>query len=166
MAWHWLGYTLAVLLMLGGTIATLYPTLPGLLLLGSGMLLAAWLDNFAHVGMWPLIAIGMLALLGMLMESLAGLLGAHKSGASRQALLGAGIGGLVGMFLGLFGAIVGPIIGAMLGELRARRSLPQAGKVGVATFLGFLAGTAVKIACAFAMLAVFGGALIFSAASA
>ena len=84
-----------------------------------------------------------------------------KSGASRQALIGAFIGGLVGMFLGLVGAIIGPIVGAVIGELQARRSLQQAGKVGIATFIGFLAGTVIKIACAFAMLAVFVAALVF-----
>ena len=166
MEWSWLGYALAVLLMLAGLAGTIYPALPGLLLLGGGMLLAAWLGDFSQIGMWPLLAIGVLALLGMLVENLAGLLGARKSGASRQALLGAFIGGLVGLFLGLLGAIVGPIIGAVIGELLARRSLPQAGKVGVATFIGFLAGTAVKTACAFAMLAVFAGALLFGGAAA
>ncbi len=165
MEWSWLGYALAVILMLAGLAGTIYPALPGLLLLAGGMLLAAWLGDFALVGMWPLIVIAVLALLGMEVENLAGFFGAQKSGASKQALIGAFAGGLAGMFLGLIGAIVGPIIGAMLGEWQARRSLPQAGKGGIATFIGFLAGTAVKIACAFAMLAVFGAALIFSGSS-
>ena len=159
--WSWAGYALAIVMMLLGMAGTIYPALPGLALLGSGMLLAAWLGDFASVGTAALVAIGVLAVFGIVMENLAGFLGAKKSGASRQALIGAFIGGLVGMFLGLVGAILGPIVGAVIGELQARRSLPQAGKVGVATLIGFLAGTLIKIACAFAMLAVFLGALVF-----
>ena len=49
----------------------------------------------------------------------------------------------------------------LIGELIARRNLPQASRVGAATFLGFLAGTVAKIACAFAMLGVFILALLF-----
>jgi uncharacterized protein YqgC (DUF456 family) len=159
--WSWAGYALAIIMMLAGLAGTIYPALPGLALLGGGMLLAAWLGDFASVGSTALIIIGVLAVLGMVMENLAGFLGAQKSGASRQALIGALIGGLVGMFLGLVGAIIGPIVGAVIGELRARKSMQQAGKVGLATFIGFLAGTVIKIACAFAMLAVFLGALVF-----
>ena len=89
MEWSWLGYALAVLLMLAGLAGTIYPALPGLLLLAAGMLLAAWLGDFALVGMWPLIVIGVLAVLGMVVENLAGFFGAQKSGASRQALINA-----------------------------------------------------------------------------
>ena len=60
-----------------------------------------------------------------------------------------------------FAVIAASVVGAVIGELQARRSLQQAGKVGVATFIGFLAGTVIKIACAFAMLAVFATALLF-----
>lgn len=155
-----LWYLLSFLLILLGIAGTIYPSLPGLGLLAAGFLLAAWNGNFVHVGMWPLTAIVLIAVSGMIIESIAGFLGAKKSGASREALIGSLLGGLIGLFLGLFGAIAGPIVGAIIGELIARRNLPQAGRVGVATFLGFLAGTVAKVACAFAMLAVFVLALL------
>lgn len=160
MDWHVLWYVLSGLLILIGLAGTIYPALPGLGILAAGILLAAWAGDFAYVSFWPLLTICIVGAAGMIIESVAGLLGAKKSGASREALWGSFIGGLVGMFLGLIGAIIGPIIGAIAGELKARRDLPQAGKVGVATFIGFLAGTVAKIACAFAMLAVFAAALI------
>lgn len=156
-----LWYALSALLMIIGLAGTIYPALPGLGLLAGGMLLAAWTGDFTHIGLWPLLTITILAVIGMVIESLAGLLGAKKTGASREALIGSFIGGVLGMFLGLIGAIAGPIIGAVAGELKARRNLPQAGRVGVGTFVGFLAGTVAKIASAFAMLAVFAFALIF-----
>ena len=156
-----LWYVLSAILVLVGLAGTIYPALPGLGILAAGLMLAAWNGDFVHVGSWPLTIIIILAVLGMLIESAASLLGAKKSGASREALWGAFIGGIVGMFLGLIGAIIGPVIGAVAGEMMARKNLPQAGKVGVATFIGFLLGTVVKIASAFAMLAVFALALMF-----
>ena len=156
-----LWYLLSILLVLVGLAGTIYPALPGLGLLAAGFLLAAWNGNFVHVGFWPLTTIVLLAVAGMVIESVASLLGAQKSGASREALIGALLGGLIGLFFGLFGAIAGPVLGAVVGELIARRNLPQASRVGAATFLGFLAGTVAKIACAFAMLGVFILALLF-----
>jgi len=53
-----------------------------------------------------------------------------------------------------------PLAGAAIGEFIAQRDLRRAGKVGVATWLGLLAGTAVKVAIVFAMLGAFVAALI------
>ena len=53
-----------------------------------------------------------------------------------------------------------PLVGAAIGEFLNHRDALRAGKVGVATWLGLLIGTAVKIAVAFTMLGVFMGALL------
>jgi uncharacterized protein YqgC (DUF456 family) len=47
----------------------------------------------------------------------------------------------------------------VLGELTARRDLRRAGRIGLAAWIGFLIGTAVKVALAFSMLAIFLAAL-------
>jgi hypothetical protein len=85
----------------------------------------------------------------------ASLLGAKRVGASRQALFGSVIGGIAGLFFGLIGLLLGPFIGAVAGELMARRSLADATRVGVATWIGWLVGTMAKIALAVSMLGVF-----------
>ena len=53
-----------------------------------------------------------------------------------------------------------PLVGAAIGEFIAQRNLLRAGKVGVATWIGLLVGTAVKVAIVFAMVGVFVFALI------
>jgi hypothetical protein len=48
-----------------------------------------------------------------------------------------------------------PLVGAALGELIAQRDVWRAGKVGIATWLGLLVGTALKVAIVFTMVGVF-----------
>ena len=100
------------------------------------------------------------------------------------------MGTLAGVFTGLVGLLFMPLLGAMAGELMAQRRLrdargraggsPQspppgppddrangrypatrhAAKVGLATWLGLLVGTAVKLALVFTMIGVFIVALL------
>jgi uncharacterized protein YqgC (DUF456 family) len=75
--------------------------------------------------------------------------------------VGAAIGTIAGIFTGFVGLIFLPLAGAALGEFAAKRDLIRAGKVGVATWLGLLIGTAAKVAIVFAMLGLFAVALVF-----
>ncbi|KMN36344.1 membrane protein [Chromobacterium sp. LK1] len=155
------GYSLAALLVIAGLAGTMLPIIPGLPLMFGGLLLAAWLDNFNHLGAISLIIMALLTALGLVIDFFAGLLGAKASGASSQALWGAFIGGIVGMFFGLAGVLLGPLVGAIIGEFIARKDAFQAGKVGIGTFIGFIVGAVAKVACAFAMLATAALALLF-----
>jgi len=147
------GYACATALVLVGLGGTVFPALPGLPLMLGGFVLAAWLDDFQHLGPFTLVTLVVLTCLGLLIDGFAGLLGAKATGASRQALWGAFIGSLVGLFFGLPGVLLGPLLGAALGEFIARQDVYQAGRVGIGTFIGFIVGTVAKIGCAFAMLA-------------
>ena len=51
--------------------------------------------------------------------------------------------------------LIGPVIGAVIGEFLARRNLEQAGRAGVATWIGFILGIGVKLVLAFAMVGIF-----------
>lgn len=155
------GYSLAALLIVAGLAGTMLPIIPGLPLMFGGLLLAAWLDNFNHLGAISLIIMALLTALGLVIDFFAGLLGAKASGASSQALWGAFIGSIVGMFFGLAGVLLGPLVGAVIGEFIARKDAFQAGKVGIGTFIGFIVGAVAKVACAFAMLATAALALLF-----
>ena len=53
-----------------------------------------------------------------------------------------------------------PLVGAAIGEYIARKDAWNAGKVGVATWLGMLVGTIAKVAIVFLMLGVFVAALL------
>ncbi|HXU30860.1 MAG TPA: DUF456 family protein [Thermoanaerobaculia bacterium] len=145
----------AVALILVGLAGTVLPALPGTPLVFVGLLLAAWADGFTKVGWFPLVLLALLTVASLAIDFFASSLGAKKVDASRLAIAGSVIGGLVGFFFGLPGLFLGPFLGAALGEYITLRSLKRAGKVGLATWLGILFGTAAKIALAFTMLGLF-----------
>lgn len=148
-------YVLATLLIVIGIAGTILPAVPGVPLVFAGMLVAAWTGDFVQIG-WPTLTIlGVLTALALLVDLLAGLLGAKRVGASGWALFGAALGTVVGMFLGIIGLILGPFVGAVLGELIAGSNLRRSTTVGMGAWLGFLFGTLAKIALCFTMLGVF-----------
>ncbi len=145
----------AVALILVGLAGTVVPALPGTPLVFVGLLLAAWADGFTKVGWFPLVLLALLTAASLAIDFFASSLGAKKVGASKLAIAGSVIGGIVGFFFGLPGLFLGPFVGAALGEYISIKNLRQAGKVGLATWLGILFGTAAKIALAFTMLGLF-----------
>jgi uncharacterized protein YqgC (DUF456 family) len=154
-------WVLAILLVGVGLAGVLVPALPGTVFVFAGLAVAAWSDGFARVGGGTLAVLGALAAFSYVIEFGAGLLGARRFGASRRAVLGAGLGTVVGMFFGLPGILLGPFVGAVLGEYAHRQSLPQAGRVGLGTWVGFVLGLAAKIAITFTMLGWFAAAWLF-----
>ena len=155
-------FILSAILILVGIAGTVVPVLPGVPLVFAGMLLAAWADHFQHIGPFTLTIVGVLAALALLIDFLAGALGAKRVGASTRALWGAMLGTLVGIFFGLFGLLIGPFLGAVIGELTTGRELAHATRVGVGAWLGLLFGTLAKLALCFTMLGVFAFALILN----
>lgn len=153
-------YILGGLLMLVGIIGIVLPALPGVPMMFAGMLMVAWAGDFSLLGPGMLVVLGVLTLLSVLLDVLAGLIGAQRVGASRLALAGAAIGTVVGLFFGLIGVVFGPFIGAFLGELAYSRKSTLATRVGVGTWIGLLLGTIAKIGIAFLMLGVFVLALL------
>lgn len=158
-----LWWLLVVLLMLIGLAGTVLPALPGTLLIFGGVVLGAWIDGFTRVGNVTLVVEAVLAILSWILDYVAGLLGARKAGASRQALIGAALGTVAGIFSGVFGLLFMPLLGAVGGELLVRRGEAKAGaqslKVGIATWLGILAGLLAKVVIAFVMIGLFVAAL-------
>jgi uncharacterized protein YqgC (DUF456 family) len=153
-------YFVAGALILIGLIGVVLPALPGLPLMFAGMLLAAWADHFQRVPIWVIVILGLMSLAALLIDFLATSLGAKRYGAGKLAIIGATLGTLVGVFFGIPGLLVGPFLGAVIGELMHGKQLAQASKVGMATWLGLIFGTGLKIAMAFAMLAIFALALL------
>jgi uncharacterized protein YqgC (DUF456 family) len=138
-----------------GIAGTLLPVLPGVPLVFLGLLLAAWIDGFGHVG-WPALAvIGALAGLAVAVDLFASTAGAKRAGAGRLAMIGAAVGTAIGLLFGLPGLIVGPFVGAAVGQRIAGSSLRDAGKAGLGAWAGLVVGTLAKLALALAMVAVF-----------
>ena len=156
-----LWWALSLLLILLGLAGTVLPALPGTLLVAGGIVLGAWIDDFSRVGWLSLSVVAVLALLAWVLDYVAGLLGAKRAGASREAIIGAALGTVVGLFMGLIGVLFMPLVGAALGEFLARRDQHQALRVGVSTWLGIMAGLVAKVVIAFMMIGVFIAALLF-----
>ena len=153
-------WILAVALIVAGVAGTLLPALPGAALVFAGLLLGAWIDDFARVSVPTVVVLGVLTLVSWIVDYLAGILGAKRVGATRQAVIGAAIGTLLGIFTGLWGLVFMPLAGAAIGEYLAIRDHVRAGRVGVATWIGMMLGAVFKIAIAFLMIGVFVTALV------
>ncbi len=157
-----LWYFAAGLLILVGLAGTILPALPGVPLVFAGMWLTAWTGGYAEIGGWTVVTLGILAVIAVLLDFVAGLLGARRVKASTSALWGAAIGTIAGLFFGLPGLLLGPFAGAVIGELRSGGGIHRSTHVGVATWVGLLFGTLAKIALSFTMLGVFVAALLIA----
>lgn len=153
-------WVVALVLIVVGFAGIMLPALPGTILIFAGLLLAAWADGFARVGVWTLVLIGLVAAASYAVDLVAAALGAKTLGASRRAMLGAALGTVAGLILGLPGLIVGPFVGAVLGELTVHGDWKRAGRAGVSAWIGFAIGTAVKVGLAFFMVGTFLAAFV------
>lgn len=154
-------WTLSVALIVAGVAGTVLPALPGTAFVLGGIVLGAWIDDFTRVGAATLALVSVLAVLAWGLDYAAGLLGARRAGASRQALVGAALGTVAGLFMGLVGVFFMPLVGAAVGEYIARRDEQRAWKVGLSTWLGIMVGLVAKVVIAFMMIGIFIAALVF-----
>ena len=161
----WLDVFCAVLLLVLNGLGVLLASmgLPGtwLILLGT-CAVAWWRWDEGFIGIAPLWILASLAVLGELVEFVAGALGAKRSGGSLLGAAGAMLGGVAGGILGTFfipvpivgsilGAALGAFSGALLGERMRGRELESAAAVGRGAFVGRLAGTLSKVLIGFVM---------------
>ena len=154
-------WTLGVILVAVGLVGVVLPALPGTVLIFAGLLLAAWADGFTKVGFFTLAVIAVLGAASYAVDFVAAAFGAKRMGASPRAVVGAGLGTLLGLFFGLPGLMFGPLVGAIVGELTVHRDFKRAGQAGMAAWIGFAIGMAVKVALAMSMIALFLAALFF-----
>lgn len=136
-------WILVALLIVAGIAGLVLPGVPGAAVLFAGLVLAAWIEDFAYAGTGILSILAVLVILTYVVDFAAGILGAKHFGA------------ITGIFFGLPGLLLGPIIGAFAGEFSVRRHLGAAGGAGVGATFGLALGVAAKLALAFSMLAVF-----------
>jgi uncharacterized protein YqgC (DUF456 family) len=154
-------WIVGVTLIAIGIAGIVFPALPGHVLIFAGLLIAAWANDFTRVGPWTLAVIGLIGAASYTVDLVAAALGARHVGASKRAVVGAALGTLLGIPFGLPGVLLGPLLGAVLGELSVNRELGRAAGVGMAAWIGFLIGTALKVALAFLMIGIFVVALVW-----
>lgn len=150
-----LGFILTLLVMLFGVAGAMLPGLPGTPVIFLGALgHRLWFHD--RGASWVVIgALGLLAVLSLLLDFLATTYGARRLGASWRGMTGAVLGAMIGLFvLPPFGLVLLPLAGAALAEILGGRGWRDAGKAGVGAALGVLAGTLGKVGCSMAMVAL------------
>ncbi len=151
--------TVSFLLVLGGALGVILPFIPGVPIAWFGMLAFAYATHFTAITWKVLLVFLGFVLLTMAVDIIAPMVGAKKYNASRFGIIGSFLGLIFGiMVLGPIGIIVGPFAGTFLGELFEGRESEQALQSAKGTAIGFLAGSAIKLALITVML----GFLIFA----
>lgn len=143
-------------LMFLGLAGSILPLLPGPPLAYGGLLLYAYLTDFADVTVTALVIFGVLTAFSLILDALAPVLGAKGYKASTSGMVGAFVGTVVGIFiLGPIGILLGPVIGAFAGEYFANRDHERALKISWGAFVGFLVGSMAKVVVVLAMIGYF-----------
>ena len=142
-------------LFLAGLIGALIPWIPGPLFILVGALVWAVATHFAVIGVGRLGILVALATLTLLVNFVAGPLGARRSGGSRWSVVGAIVGGIVGVFLGPFGLVLGPVVGAVAGEMLRAGDVEGSVRTGVGALIGMAAGIAADFVISVTMIGLF-----------
>lgn len=152
-------YILQFLIVVGVVLSAVLQifTLPGTVIQFVLILLYSALTDFQSVSYGNIIFFAILALVSVLIDNIANLLGAKKFGASKWGVLGAFLGGLLSMiFMQLWAILFIPFLGAILFEIAFdRREWKSALKAGFGSLVGFLSGYLVRIVIAVINVIVF-----------
>ena len=135
---------LGALLILAGLLGSFLPVLPGPPISYVGLLLLQLTStppfSVQFLIIWALIVIAI-----MLLDNVVPAWGARKYGGSPYGVWGSILGLIAGFFFPPLGIIIGPIVGAFIGEMAGGKTSDQALKAAWGSFVGFLAGTLMKV---------------------
>ncbi len=150
---------MAVILMIAGIIGCFLPAIPGPPLNFAGLILAH-LSRFCEFETFTLVILGIITVVVLVLDYIVPAWGTKKFGGSKYGTWGSIIGLIIGVFFlsigpfGLVGIIGGPFLGAYVGEIIGRKNNRDALKAAFGSFLGFLAGTFMKLALSIAMIVI------------
>lgn len=136
---------LGVIFIISGILGCVLPIIPGPPLSYVGLLLLHFTERYQFSSkfliIWAIITVVVYAL-----DYIIPAWGTKKFGGSKRGVWGSIIGLVIGLFFfPPFGIIIGPFLGAVIGELTAGKEHKDALKSGFGSFLGFLAGTLLKL---------------------
>lgn len=177
MTLEWLQYPVALVFAVLGLACVLLVIiqLPGTWVMLGLALVVEWTDRLylpadhrQTFDWWVLLGCLGLAVIGEIVEFVAGMVGARKGGSTARGMWGALIGGIVGVFvftplfvvipllgplLGtFFGAVLGTFVGALIGELSAEHAtLDGSMRPAIGATIGRVIGTTSKVGIAAAM---------------
>ncbi len=137
--------TLGGVLLVSGFVGSILPVIPGPPISYVGLIAMHLTEAYGFTA--ELLAIyGVLSGLVVLLDYVIPIYGSRQFGASQYGIWGTGIGAILGaIFFPPFGIIIGPFLGAVMGEMIKGKNGNEALKAGLGSFIGFLAGTLIKL---------------------
>ena len=136
-------YLTAAIFLILGLAGCFISILPGPIL--SYLALLCLIPTDKCLSAATLLFLGVLTIVVTVADFIIPLIGAKKFNCSSYGSWGCVLGTIVGAFVFPVGIMVGPFLGAFIGELMARREVSAALRGGFGAFLGFLAGTLLKL---------------------
>lgn len=135
----------AGILLVVGFLGGILPVIPGPPVSYLGLLAFHFTDQYELSGQLLLMYAGLAAFV-MLLDFVIPIIGSQQFGASKYGIWGCGIGAVAGAILfPPLGIVLGPFLGGVVGELIKGKPGRAAFKAGLGAFLGFLAGTLIKL---------------------
>lgn len=136
---------LGVVLIIGGILGCVLPVLPGPPLSYIGLLLLHFTQRYQFSTRF-LIIWAIITTVVYVLDYVIPSWGTKKFGGSKRGIWGSMIGLVIGLFFfPPYGIIIGPFLGAIIGELTSGKDSGTALKSGFGAFIGFLAGTLLKL---------------------
>lgn len=142
---HILLVIIFAVLMLPGLAGIVLPV-PGLAYMFLVALIFGFVDKFSHLTATNLIILIILLVFSIISDSLAGIVGAKYSGASKNSLIAGTIGLIIGIFLfPPFGGIVGTFLGVLIWETLAKSTHKKAVKAASGSVIGSVVGMLISL---------------------
>ncbi|MDR2340446.1 MAG: DUF456 domain-containing protein [Deltaproteobacteria bacterium] len=148
---------LAYLLLLAGAMGCFLPIVPGIPLIFAVFLGYGFYDRWVAYG-WPVIlAVLLVTVASVVIENVAGAVGAKAFGSGKAGMVGSVIGAIAGViFFNIIGLIVGTFVGAVVFEMAfGRKELKEASSAGLGALLGCMGGSLFKFAIASVLIVLF-----------
>lgn len=141
----------AVILMVAGLVGCFLPFLPGPPL----SYVALWLLQLRNEPPFStqfLLIMGGITVVITVLDYFIPIWGTKKFGGTDYGVWGCTIGLIIGFAFGPIGIIVGPFLGAFAGEMIASKDSTRAWRSALGSFIGFVAGTLLKLVVCGVML--------------
>ncbi len=150
---------LAGVCLLLGLVGNIVPALPGTPLGYVGLLLLHMTDKVQFSTTFLIVWAAIVVVIQVL-DYVIPAWGTKQFGGTKGGVWGSTIGLIVGLFFGPAGIILGPFLGAFAGEMVQGQEAKKALRASIGSFIGFLAGTVIKLVCSGFMIYYYVMALI------
>lgn len=141
---------IGIVLILVGIIGAIIPGIPGPIVSFAALLLMQLKDEAPYAEEFMLV-MGLIAVGVTVLDYVVPIWGTKKFGGTKKGVWGSTIGLIIGIFFlslgpfGIVGILLGPFIGAYIGESMGGQDSRVAMRSAIGSFMGFLAGTMMKL---------------------